>query len=196
MKEATKRNRAQTIRKRLSDLRREVRNARKLLPRRLFHYTTREPLERILADGEIRRSEEGQDEHNPAVWFSWHPVWEPTASKKWVDNAGRYQWGNRDTTHKHYGGLFRIEVPVGVAPHDWNSYKRTSGRDRDDLCELVLQGYEVDARPTDWRCSYERVPTSEFIAIEYWDSAAWKLLPEWCAVAGHYGSVGGTSLTR
>lgn len=50
----------------------------------MWHYTTRKQLAGILRTGQIDLSPRGQPEpgETPVVWFSSHPLWEPTAAKR------------------------------------------------------------------------------------------------------------------
>lgn len=63
----------------------------------------------------------------PIVWFSFDPLWEPTACKSMVHDGGSLIHLDRDGTAKHGRGLVRIGVAPSKAPHDWRTLKELSG---------------------------------------------------------------------
>jgi len=93
-----------------------------------WHYTTVELLRQVLSDGLIKTADEqicrGE---KPAVWFSSHQVWEPTATKGCQTESGR-----RDCTIQEMidlgGGLARIGIsPAYPGLMNWYQFKRSSG---------------------------------------------------------------------
>src|SRR5262245_34334142 len=89
----------------------------------IWHYTTYDRLLRILGDGMIRPATAHVPEgERPVVWFSFHPFWEPTATKGIVIGGV-----TRDATEEEMGGLVRIGVEEQTAPYRWHQINRLSG---------------------------------------------------------------------
>jgi hypothetical protein len=109
----------------------------------------------------------------PAVWFSTHPVWEPTACKLLVQPGGRYREMTREET-AHYGrGLVRIGVAPEAAPYNWRAYRRLSGVAPRMASRLVQAGKAQGADPRQWYVSFDAVPAALWIAVEVWQEERW-----------------------
>jgi hypothetical protein len=146
--------------------------------RHLYHYTTRECLKLIQADGQIRQvSEFVPAGEKPAVWFSFEPEWEETANKPVADPQGQLTRGTKETTHALAGGLVRIAVKPEAAPIDWTQYKKLSGISADNARSVFNAALSCGMSVKNWRSSFEPVPESEWISIEYWDGREWRLEP-------------------
>lgn len=137
-----------------------------------FHYTAATTLLRIIASAEIRpTSERISPRERPAVWFSSHPVWEPTATK-FVKELGRPRPMTKTEMAARFG-LGRIVVPVTVAPVTWEAFVRQSGIRKADAVRLARVAERQGARPSDWRVSFEPVPYASWLGVEIWDEAGW-----------------------
>jgi len=142
--------------------------------KRWFHYTTMFHLPRIIGDGLIKPATGKVPHHErPAVWFSFHPVWEQTCNKM-VANG---EFGDQDSTDRYYG-LARIEVPETVASVSWMMFRKTSGATNAELDALEVAALRSGSSPDYWRVSYEPVTSDKWIGIELYASARWSVFGE------------------
>ena len=98
--------------------------------RPLFHYTTGERLKEILRDQTIKPATANVDtsSERPVVWCMFSREWEPTCNKGWADpRTGQVRQLSAYETAQRGGGLFRIEVEEGAAPHNWKAFRQLSG---------------------------------------------------------------------
>ncbi len=133
----------------------------------LWHYTTCQKLDQILATGEIRPSTAHLDlGEKPVAWFSARPTWEPTATKCSVPGKlGQF------ITAQAQGGLTRIAVSPQASPYSIEQLHRVAGTSLQTCAGLILAGLEMDADPHDWFFTPDAVPVSLFRAIELYDFA-------------------------
>ena len=138
-----------------------------------WHYTVGARLGAILASQVLRPAEHGVPQgERPVVWFSSNPDWEQTANKGMIDN-GAHRSLTKDETEEFAKGLFRIGVSLKTAPHNWREYQRLSGAQQKMLRGLVASAISIGANPNDWRVSFERVPSSQWLTVEKWNGSAW-----------------------
>lgn len=142
--------------------------------RRVFHYTVSEYYNRIAHDGFIRPATEGVPAgERPAVWFSVHPVWEPTATKAIrYRETGEFHRATWEEMQVH--GPARIEVAPETAPHRWKDYVRLSSASPATCRGLELAAREWGANALHWRVSFEPVPAEKWLAVELWSGTTWK----------------------
>jgi len=135
---------------------------------RWWHYTVGTMLFSIVADGQIKRTRAGvPNGERPAIWFSCHPAWEPTASKGiWNSQTGT----SRDATIAEmvhdFGPLIRIEVAATVARHTWADHQRIGRMDPRMADILAESAREHGADPAEWRVSYHDVPLADIVSVE------------------------------
>ena len=133
----------------------------------LWHYTTGRKLKQISADGEIRpataRVPEGE---RPVVWFSYHPEWEPTASKIFRAGDGSMRAATIEEMEWLARGLARIGISPDTAPYKWYQLKRLSGMKGGDAKLLERAAAEIRSRTDDWRGTFAPVPRSKWLTIE------------------------------
>lgn len=140
---------------------------------RLFHYTTLGRFKFIEHDGLIKPATAYvKFNERPAVWFSTHPSWEPTASKL------IHTWGGvRRATIKQMidndGGLVRIEIAPETAPYCWREFKIRSGVSSKVIKGLVRAATEQGAKPSQWFVSFDPVPRDKWLAVEHWQGSEW-----------------------
>jgi len=140
----------------------------------LFHYTVKCHLDFILHDRLIKVATANvQPGVRPAVWFSSNPEWEETANKSIRLPDGQIMFGNKQMTREAGGGLARICVMPEMAPYRWNDYKRMSGDKRAVLVELYQHAISVGARPGEWYCSFDAVPSDKWVSVELYDGEKW-----------------------
>lgn len=145
---------------------------------RIFHYTIRELLDRILVDGAIKVA----TAHLPAgvraaVWCSFHPLWVSTANKAIATSDGSLIALDMQGTHEYSRGLTRIEIDPTSARYDWDDYKCLSGDSRRMLKSLYDTAIQCGDSPRSWRCSFEAIPQDKWLAIEYWSGEVWPSQP-------------------
>jgi hypothetical protein len=147
--------------------------------KRLFHYTTRDRLAHILADGIIKQATDClQPRVKPAAWCSYNQLWEETANKGWMQPSGHRVSLNKQQTHELCGGLARIEVDPDAVPYDWAAYKILSGWESHLLRGLADIGVAMGMATSDWRCSFKPIPSEKWRAIELWDGEQWRAAPK------------------
>lgn len=143
-----------------------------------WHYTTGENFISIVSDGVIRTATDGVPPgERPIVWFSTHPVWEPTACKGAMDENGRRFWLTMDQTREFGGGLVRFAVEAETAPHDWRALKELSGMPGWMAQHLYREGIRQGARPGDWWGTFEPVQRSKWIAVQVYQAGEWVDVP-------------------
>ena len=136
---------------------------------RIFHYTVAEHYNAI-----VRPATEGvAPGERPAVWFSIHPQWEPTATKALRDRktgtVHRATWKEM----RRYGPI-RIEVGPEAASHSWEDYLRLSGASVATARGLEQAAKNWGANAFQWRVSFDPVPTEKWLAVEQWSGTGWK----------------------
>jgi len=127
--------------------------------RPLFHYTTGERLKEILRDQEIKPATANVDtsSERPVVWCTFSREWEPTCNKGWADpRTGQVRRLSTCETAQRGGGLFRIEVEEGAAPHNWKAFRHLSGCNAlPNKAGSRVTGFErCPALPTGKRCCF------------------------------------------
>lgn len=134
-----------------------------------WHYTTGNDFKKIVESGEIQPSRgRVPPSERPAVWFSTEPIWEPTATKAWINPDGTKVLSMAINAEKG-GGLFRIGVLSETAPHDWHAFKQLSGITSKMAKGLYNVAKEQNARPGRWYVTFEVVPKSAWVSVETWD---------------------------
>ncbi len=151
---------------------------------RLFHYTVGTRLSDILCDGEIRPATAGvPDGERPAVWLTYFPDWEPTATKAHLIGGVRVP-GTRES-NAHMGGfLARIEVDPAGAPVEWSDFVRLSGIAPKVAAAIVGTAAAQGSCAGDWRMNFDPIRSERWVAIEIWTGLAWESLPDWRALLG------------
>jgi hypothetical protein len=109
----------------------------------------------------------------PAVWFSPHPIWEPTACKVLSLPDGTWRRLTREETAQHGGGLVRTGVASQTGPHDWSAYRRLSGVNPRVASALAKTAKVQGADSRRWFVSFEAVPAALWIAVEIWREGTW-----------------------
>jgi hypothetical protein len=141
---------------------------------RLFHYTYSQKFLQIAADGVLKLATAHVPKREKAVvWFSFNPVWEPTVNAMRFSPDGRWAWLSMEETSDKCGGLVRIEVAPETAPVTWAVYKQRSGITSKMAKGLLHGARETGAKPSEWRCSWEPVPRSLWLAVEVWHEGQW-----------------------
>jgi hypothetical protein len=142
---------------------------------RVFHYSIDNYLPLIIDSGEIRTAVARVPRRvRPVVWCSLEPEWEPTANKSVMQDGQLYR-GGMVRTARFGGGLARIEVDPTATPYTWADYKRKSGESAAGIKRLSLAARDQGADPKFWRISFERIPASLWVVVEFFSEGAWTL---------------------
>jgi hypothetical protein len=145
---------------------------------RLFHYTIAHSYDLIRAEGMIKTTAVGTDlAERPAVWFSFAPMWEPTATKGfWNPETDEY---HRATWDEMVGVLspVRIEVVPDAAPYAWRDYVRLGGASMATIRALQESARGWGANPFQWRVSFDDVGREMWLRVEHWSGAEWAPFP-------------------
>jgi len=142
----------------------------------LWHYTIwTGRAELILESGVIRPATELLDEgEQPAVWFSRNEDWERSAAQTAIRVFdGKLKYPSQEAEHRDGGGLWRFGVTETTAPHGWGSFLKLSGatmRTRQRIEDAASAAHSNVHR---YRCTFEPVPRSKWIAVEKWNGQRW-----------------------
>lgn len=138
----------------------------------VYHYTTMDRLEDILAADELRVLDNKAiriaiNEPNPLLWFSWNQTWEHSVIKD-PRRKRRNPPTGRAITELHGGGLIRFAAPASVAKKRWNDYlvlNKTPYVQREFMAQR--------GNPVDWLATNEPVSLDKCRGIEVWYRGAW-----------------------
>jgi hypothetical protein len=128
--------------------------------RTAWHYTVDDRARNILALGLIVPAITGVPENErPCVWFSVHPMWEPTASK-----AELFGGNTRALSFEEMQelGLWRFGLPV-TALIGWKKIPKTSRMSRRTVRTLERVGRDKGANPLHWYAALNPVPVADCI---------------------------------
>jgi len=143
-------------------------------PYPLYHYTIGAKLAAIRATGALLQSslllEDGE---RPVVWFSRHPIMEPTARKGWLSSDGSYRSLTTQETHQLGGGLYRFRLSPEFPTISFHDYKKCSGISEEMYLQLSSQGRKDGANPNDWRVSFVPVNLDDIDLVERWNDLIW-----------------------
>lgn len=139
----------------------------------VWHYTVRDRLSQIIADGVIRQATAGIGfGERPAVWFSSHPSWEPTANKGIIGRDGSRRTATKAEMQAR--GMARIGVERNTAPHDWEAFKRLSGVSNFMASCMKRAGLDAGAKMSQWFVSFDPVPRERWVSVEVWNGSDWE----------------------
>jgi hypothetical protein len=139
-------------------------------PTTLWHYTVKNALRQILAEGLIRPASPGLPKgQKGVVWFSAAGDWDPSANRWWRSPEGIAKQLGKDQTIVLGAGLARIGVSPQVANVDWNAYKEQSGVPTKVARALYDAAIKAGSRPRLWYATFASVPRSQWLAVEVWD---------------------------
>ena len=150
----------------------------------VYHYSHAIHLDAILESGVLRPATIGVPRHEkPAVWFTINPVWEPTSGVWECDSTGGHLRGCSMQESHEMVGLIRFVVDERSAPFNWRDHKKLGGINRRTARALYNAAIEQGSCPTQYRLSYDPVPSSEWLAVEEWDGTRWQPIPGISTVA-------------
>lgn len=145
-----------------------------------YHYTIGDYFRPIIESGFLdpaRSVTQGQGlRERPILWFSTHPIWEPTACKAYSSNGHIRTLSMAETIEKGHGGI-RFGCPVSRL-HSWSTGKlRSKARMSKDVAKaLRLSGIEQGATPEFWYGSLSKVSLSGLTVEVINSDMQWELL--------------------
>jgi hypothetical protein len=141
--------------------------------RKAFHYTIKAKAESIFATAILKRTAIGVHEpEKPILWFSTHPLLDPTAYKA-INEAGVIRRVRFDQMVEL--GLFRFGVDRAHLLH-WTRLWRAARMTRKTAEALAETGIEQGADPLQWFGSLVDIPLDETVSIEVYQNDEWKTL--------------------
>jgi len=139
-----------------------------------YHYTYGDNFAKIIESGVIRRAVALIDVgEKPVVWFTLNPIWDPTVNKAAYGPEGEIVFLTKEETAQYGNGLFRFGVPLAVAPLTWSEIRQQSGMSPDIAKALEETANEKGSDPREWRGTFDDVPLSKCVAIDFWYQGKW-----------------------
>lgn len=134
---------------------------------RLFHYTHGTNAVKIFKSGAIRQATGGlQKRERPVVWFSSHPLYEPTALPAW-EQRGQARRLTSIKELANYEVPFRFEVDPDEFPLTWLAFINLSGCPRKESRRLARIAKAWGANIAGWRISFEPVPVHRCLGVKH-----------------------------
>jgi len=109
----------------------------------------------------------------PAVWFSSHSRWEPTATKTFVNPlTGRQEF----VVFERMGPVdppARIEIDPSIALMRWNEFVQLSGIPPEMARDVERIARKRGANPDEWRASFNSVSFDASVTVEIHVNNQW-----------------------
>jgi hypothetical protein len=139
----------------------------------IYHYSKAIHLSKICLDRFIKPATEFVQYKKPVVWCSTREDFEPTAaSASEVD--GVYQpMSCEEMAEVEELNPVRIEVHPSAFPHNWGAFRQFAGITTSLAFSLAQEGIKQGSKPIDWRVSFDPIPASEWLAVEYYYNHKW-----------------------
>ena len=134
-----------------------------------YHYTIEQCVKSILESGYLEPAHAGVPQTEKLViWFSIHPMLEPTAHKATLDGSG----GVRRCTYAEMLGLGLVRFTSRTdALLPWSVLKRKARISAKTQRRLVKSAYEQGANPMQWYGHIGRLSIAE-LTLERFDAEA------------------------
>ncbi len=135
----------------------------------IYHYTKTYNLASILANGLKPTSLFAPPGEKAVNWLTINPLWENTVfaiDAPTIDKADTFA---RRIGHR----LIRISCDESVATLRWKDVKEAANINFHQASALNRVALSSYSKPSEWRCTLETIPTSEFLRVEYWDGKEW-----------------------
>lgn len=110
----------------------------------------------------IRRMIAQDQATKAAVWFSLDQWYETSTSPR----------ESISEIHERYG-LIRIGIDPSSCPLTWEDYCRESGHSAATIRSMKKLSYKIGSKPSHYRWRGDRVPKSEWLAVERFDGSRW-----------------------
>ncbi len=142
----------------------------------LYHYTTFGYLEEIIESKYLKVSpwEKKNNIERPALWLTKNPNWENSATKGYFDKTTGESRYLTFEEQSYSFGCVRITIPHNVSFCNWDEYKLCSKEPINLTRELEKIGLQQGSNPEDWYVSFEDVPITEIIAVDFWNGVEWE----------------------
>ncbi|QTN32949.1 hypothetical protein HZ994_11650 [Akkermansiaceae bacterium] len=141
----------------------------------LYHYTRATNLVGILNSGQIHQATAfvNTSREKPVVWLSFHRHWEPTATPMLYDFSplSFEEFAEVETP-------IRIEVDPEKYRFGWLAFTRLSGCKSRVAKVLKQTAKKSGANISQWRISFDAIPSDDWISIEGFFDGQWKVLPQ------------------
>lgn len=145
----------------------------------IWHYTIGTRMKMILRDRLIKLATANVPAgERPVVWFSTNPAWEETANKGIMTEAGNRVGLTKQETAERGKGLYRIAVSSDTASFNIYEFRKRSGVSSKMWKGLFLRAEQCGSVPTEWRVSFDPVPSEKWLSVECWDRDIWRPLFE------------------
>lgn len=141
----------------------------------LYHYTRASNLVGILNESVIKQATSYIDirRQKPVVWLSFHPHWEPTATPMLSTFA--------KLTFEEFAGIetpIRIKVDAEKYSLGWMAFTNLSGC-KPRIAKGLRQTAKVSgADPSQWRISFDPIPSNDWLGIEALLEGQWRSLSQ------------------
>lgn len=130
----------------------------------LFHYTSEARVKDIIESGELKVSKAALHRNEkPALWLSSEPIWDESATKF-------LNFSSKENQFRHIG-LGRIVVPFEHHFVTYAKWRHVSG-----VAPLLASKESLLFNSYDrskWWASFQSIPESDFLSVEYWDGETW-----------------------
>ena len=142
--------------------------------KRLFHYTSKCRLLKIIKDNEIRPAKMSDAPlEKPGVWFSFHARWEPTATKTFRNPlTGKQEF----VPFERMGPVdppARIEIEPSTAPTRWNEFVQLSGIPVEVARNVERVARKRGANPDEWRVCFDPISFDASVTVEIHVNNQW-----------------------
>jgi len=131
----------------------------------LYHYTNLPAGVKIMQEGFLRVTNEMQ---NPALWFSKHQVFDPSALKMYKTDVGMRRYKSVQEQAENIGCMRFIYDNSDKNLTNWKDYSILSGLSRHDRRRMEKSYTNEGTKPSDWFCSLEDMDINKMVALEVW----------------------------
>jgi len=150
---------------------------------KVWHYTVWAYLPEIVKWGELFPSNAGAPGEKPALWFSAHQCWEPTATKAAISRAGKLIHLSLDEQLQHGGGIRFGLRRDDTRLLDWRAACKAIGTPARMRTALERTGRKQGGNPAHWFATTAAIPLSQ-LQLQVWrdgwnDAVANEAVGEW-----------------
>ena len=131
----------------------------------LYHYTNLPAGVKIMQEGFIRVANEMQ---NPALWFSKHEIFDPSALKMYQTDMGMRRYKSVQEQAENIGCMRFIYDNSDKNLRSWKEYGTLYGLSRQDRRRIEKSNSKEGSKTSDWFCSLEDLDINKMVALEVW----------------------------
>lgn len=145
---------------------------------KLWHYTSKLALDKILESEVIKLATEGVPKgEKPGSWFSSNSTWENTVTKLLTDGVGNLKQLSFDEMSLKFG-CARIEIEFNNNIMTFAKFKHKSKMTLATYESLIESGINKGANPNEWYVSLKPITIDNWIKAEIWENGSWVLYDE------------------